>query len=40
MLAAIIAKTAVVVPDKNAVAMLGISRQRRHFPFPLGNLVK
>jgi hypothetical protein len=40
MLAAIIAKTAAVVPDKNAVAVPEISRQRRHFPFPLGNLVK
>jgi hypothetical protein len=31
MLAAIIAKTAVVVPGKNAVTVPGISRQRRHF---------
>jgi hypothetical protein len=40
MLVAIMVETAAVVPGKNAVAVPGISGQRRHFPFPLGNLVK
>jgi hypothetical protein len=40
MLAAIIAKADAAVPDKNAVAVLGISRQSVTSVFHPGNLVK
>ncbi|HEX4089835.1 MAG TPA: hypothetical protein VHZ33_14055 [Trebonia sp.] len=40
MLVAIIVESVAVVPGKNAVVVPGISRQRRHFPFHLGNLVE